>query len=237
MSMWLQSAAPYRNLIGDPDWDSQYLRERGLIPNIVDLLGQCEEAALLDVGTGTGWLFDHIGPSKAYACDIVTPDSLPDWVHFETQDVQSLTYSADTFDIIVASLLLLYCKDLRAACRSLFRVTKPKGGRLILSLMNPYFYRTGDVTEDRNFLVKRNLSKTFEMPFKIANQVGPFTYYYRSLPEYINTLVAEGWSVKSLHDWYIDMEDYQKVVARGVQTKIERTDKVPLYTFIECVKP
>src|ERR1700688_4922580 len=100
-SGWLSSAREYRRLIEDSEWDSSYLRERGLIPNIVDLVGNSGRATLLDAGTGTGWLFDHVSPKAAYACDVIAPSPTSKHVTFDRQDVNALTYQDGMFDIIV----------------------------------------------------------------------------------------------------------------------------------------
>ena len=71
--MWQNAAHDYQELIQDPERDSRVLREQGLFPNVLDLVGNCDDAVVLDAGTGTGWLFESINPSEAYACDIAPP--------------------------------------------------------------------------------------------------------------------------------------------------------------------
>src|ERR1700688_2363801 len=68
-SGWLSSAREYRRLIEDSEWDSSYLRERGLIPNIVDLVGNSGRATLLVVYDGTVLAIDHVSRDAAYACE------------------------------------------------------------------------------------------------------------------------------------------------------------------------
>ena len=74
--MWQNLAEDYKNLIGNPDWDSQFLRRSGLVPNIVEMIGNCEDSVLLDAGTGTGWLFDDVKADKAFAFDVKTPEKV-----------------------------------------------------------------------------------------------------------------------------------------------------------------
>lgn len=234
---WQQAAYDYKILIKNTEFDSQFLRQSGLIPNVVEMVGDCEDSVVLDAGTGTGWLFDFVKPKEAFSCDLNIPKETPEDVHFEFQDVQDVTYADDTFDIIVASLLLIYCERLDDVLRGFFRIAKPNGGRLIISLMHPYFYRTGEVTDDGHFIITSDLSKSFHKEFKIANQVGPFDYFYRPLPDYFNALKNAGWEVNKMKDWFIDIAEHEKLIAGGVRTDIERTGKVPMYTFIECSKP
>lgn len=178
---WQSTAREYRELIGNPDWDSQFLRDNGLKPNILDLLGDCKDAVVLDAGAGTGWLFESIMPAAAYACDIVAPEKIPEGVNFERQDVEALSYDDGTFDIVVASLLLMFCRRFETVCAELYRVAKGGGGRLVVALTHPYFYRTGDVAKDGKFILNRDLSQPFEIPIKIGGKVGPLTYYWAPL--------------------------------------------------------
>jgi SAM-dependent methyltransferase len=227
---WSLRAGAYRDLISDPEQDSRFLRESGLLPNILDMVGACRHATLLDAGTGTGWLFDYIKPKKAHACDLVRPIRLRSHVEFRQENVNALSYRDGTFDIIVASLLLIYCKDLVAVCQELRRVAKRRGAKLVISLMHPYFYRTGEVTNDGNFVITQNLSNPMSFPLKIAEKVGPFEYFYRPFPDYFNALTKTGWTIVEVKDWFIDMSRYPEGLTSGVR----RSGSIPLFTFLEC---
>ena len=84
---WKTAAKEYKSLIKNPEYDSQYLRQRGLVSNIVEMVGDCENSVLLDAGTATCWLFNFVKPKEAHACDINVPEEVPDGVIFENQDV------------------------------------------------------------------------------------------------------------------------------------------------------
>ncbi len=234
---WQSSAHEYRELIQNPEWDSWFLREQGLKPNILELAGDCSKATVLDAGTGTGWLFDVIRPAQAFACDVVVPENFPNGVKFDKQSVEYLNYSDGTFDIVIASLLMMFCERIDLAFAEFFRVSKDCGGQLIISLTHPYFYRTGRVTDDEHYLVTEDLSRPSQTQIKIAGQVGPLVYYYRPLPDYLNGLIAAGWKIVELRDWFIDIEKYKQVLAGGMKSEISRTGRIPLYTFVKCEKP
>jgi ubiquinone/menaquinone biosynthesis C-methylase UbiE len=231
---WHVAAPAYSRLIKDNHFDSHYLRNAGLIPNLIELIGDCRNASLLDVGTGTGWLFDMVHPRSASACDLVRPENLPANVEFRDDDASSLSFPSGSFDKIVASLLLLYCKDLDEVCREFRRVAKSDGAELVVSIMHPYFYRTGRVTEDGAFVVERDLSKKASFDFKIANAVGPFEYTYRPLPDYVNTLIRSGWDILEMRDWFVDLDDYRRIAGARAVNHLPRTGNVPMFTFIKC---
>ena len=231
--MWSDRWKKYKELIGSSDWDSIYLRERGLIPGILELIGDCRDKIVLDAGTGTGWLFGHIHPKEAHACDLVEPVDVAEHVAFRQEDVSCLSYGACQFDLVVASLLLMYCKDLTQILKEFHRVCK-KEGELVLSVMHPYFYRTGEVLQDGRFTISEDLSREREFEFHIAGSVGPFIYFYRPLPVYINALIDAGWIICHVDDWFIDIEEYRSLREQGVKSNLERSGKVPLYNFIKA---
>ncbi len=235
-SAWRVSAADYGDLIEDAEWDSRFIRRTGLLPNLLDLLGNCADKTLLDVGTGTGWLFDFVQPALAYACDIVPTRMQRDNVHFSIADVQSLPYDDETFDTVVASLVLFYCRDLQGACEEIYRVTKSRGGKLTIALMHPYFYRMGAVSTAGGYCITEDLSKPAAMTFRIADRVGPLSYFYRPLPDYVNTLIGSGWVITEMRDWSIDMALYSREAEKGMKGNIQRTGRVPLFSFINCIK-
>jgi len=230
---WQENAGAYRCLIQDSELDSKFIREAGLIPNLVSMIGSCHDATLLDAGCGSAWLAERISPARAFACDLVAPESLPSNVAFSIEDVHALSYPTGMFDVVVASLLLFYCEDLQAACNELYRVSKADS-KLIVSLMHPYFYRTGSVEPKGEYRISADLSAPFAMTFKIGERVGPLVYHYRPLPAYVNALVRSGWQITEMRDWCIDMHQYRKQAGSGMKSRVRRTGLVPLFNFIKC---
>lgn len=231
---WKDKMADYMGLIDDDKLaDSKYLREEGLIKTILKLIGRPEEP-VLDVGCGDGWLFDRLQIKNGLECDIVSHSSRSGRV-VSVQDVQNLSLDDSSFSLVIASMVLMWVENLQSACDELYRVTRDSG-RTIIALTHPYFYRTGTVTETGQFLIDKDLSKPFIIDNHcIAEKVGPFKYFYRPITFYLNTLIASGWTVRCVKDWHIDMNDYIEKVNSDA-SKIKRTNVVPLYTFIECIK-
>ena len=106
---WIDCASTYRSLIEDKAFDSAYLREVGLERNLIEMIGSCGSLRVLDVGCGTGWLFDNISPSEAHQCDIFSsPLQARSNVVFSQTDCRDLCYQSNYFDLLVASLLLMW---------------------------------------------------------------------------------------------------------------------------------
>ena len=235
MRTWAEANRGYANLIDSDDWDARYLREQGLVPNILALAGQCEGKAVLDAGTGTGWLFEHINAEKCHACDLVRPKNLPKYIQFWQGDVCNLRYEDDVFDIVVASLLLMFCPELNLVLREFHRVSTCDAS-LIIALVHPYFYRTGIVMPDGHFLLREDLSSEMELEVRIGEVVDPVTYYYRPYPVYLNSLIDTGWKISEIRDWFIEMMEYGRRRNAGMKSNVHRSGAVPLYSFIKATK-
>lgn len=233
---WTGGTADYMRLICDAGRDSRYLRENGLKRNLQDMAGDCSDARVLDVGCGDGWLLNALKPREGYACDIVEePDLDPRW-NFSLDDIRDLQYPDASFDVVAASLVLMWFEELDQAVGHLHRVTAP-GGKVVIALVHPYFYRTGEPNDDGSFTISRDLSQPFEVPdLQIGGKAGPFAYYYRPWPDYLNACAKAGLRIQEVRDWFIDMADLQEHIDRGMVSDVQRTGKVPLYSFIECVK-
>ena len=233
---WKQAGAAYRDLTDDPRYDTQYLRRRGLIPTVTELIGPSAGLVVLDAGSGPGWLLDEISRAEVYPCDIDSNAAANRHRHFSVQDVRYLGYEDGVFDVVVANFVLMWIPKIDEACREFHRVAKP-GGRLVMSLVHPYFYRTGTARDDGTYLVTRELSRRGPIAdLKIAGQVGPLDYHYHRTDDYLNALIRAGWKITQVRDWYIDIDDYRKN-NQTAHTAIPRTDHVPHYLFLECSKP
>ncbi|MET0418276.1 MAG: class I SAM-dependent methyltransferase, partial [Actinoplanes sp.] len=227
---WQEAFDAYKSLIRDPHHDSEYLRRTGLVPHIVDLLGDVSQAHVLDAGCGTGWLFDTVAPRSGHECDLVAPPQRPQPnIKSQCQDVRALTYDDDSFDIVVSSLVLMWLEDVEATLCELHRVTRP-GGRLIVALMHPYFHTNGHTLQDGSFLVDRPVGGAVRREIMISGLVGPLTYYARTPLDYYNAAVRARWQLIHFRDYFIDLERYRSEAGESWPSA-RRTDKVPLFTF------
>lgn len=209
---WERLRPSYDKLIGDESRDSSYLRTQGLQRNVIELVGDCRSARLLDVGCGTGWLLDAVHPREGFECDSVEPTTLRNGRPFSREDIRSLSYSSSSFDIVVASLVLMWVDELDQAYGELARVLKP-GGRAIVAIVHPFAYRTGEVTPTGTFTVTRRYSTAFVLnDLYIANAVGPLRYFHRPLQDYVNAAARAHLVIDEFREWSIDMEDYRRNV-------------------------
>jgi SAM-dependent methyltransferase len=235
-SGWDERASiAYSDLIVDDRSDSEYLRRQGLVPNVLELVGECRGASVLDVGCGTGWLLDRLPHARGLQCDVLPEPTLQADQRFSVQNVLELGYEADQFDVVVASLVLMWVDDLIRACRELNRVTRPRG-RLVVALTHPFSYRTGRATSRGDYVIEQRYSIERRVSdLMIGGKVGPFVYYHRPIHRYLNAFAECGWRICSMREWSIDLEDYKRA---GVSRSdgAARTDRVPMFAFFSCEK-
>ena len=233
---WENAASAYRDVINDPTGDSAYLRDNGLKPNILELLGDSPANHVLDVGCGDGWLFDTIKPANGIECDLVESVRRPRQWPFSLEDVSELSFEDGVFDLIVTSLVLIWVEDLARACTELYRVAADDAV-LVISIMHPAFYRMGRVQESGDVLIQENYNdRRVISDLRIANKVGPFRYYHRPLSDYVNALVNAGWPLEELREWAMDADDYRQRFPELRPDDRQRTGRLPLYAFIKCKK-
>ena len=175
-------------------------------------------------------------PDECHACDLsATREIFRSSVQFRRCDVNDTGYENEVFDVIVASLLLMFCSDLKVVLREFFRISKSEAS-LIVALVHPYFYRMGDVLPSGDFVLNRDLSTETDFEISIGKSVKPVTYFYRPYPVYLNALVDEKWRIEETKDWFIEMAEYRRHRSSGMKSHIRRSGGVPLYSFIRATK-
>jgi ubiquinone/menaquinone biosynthesis C-methylase UbiE len=131
------------------------LKQRQLyIEEMIDALKLPRGARILDVGCGPGELlltllkrgYDAVGIDISQgmidvARSTIRSAGFADFSGVSVGDIEKLTFQPQTFDVVVASGVIEYQKDDRAALEQMTRVLKP-GGYLIVNVTNRYSFVT-----------------------------------------------------------------------------------------------
>jgi len=122
-------------------WDSAWWLKWALVHHAVRTLGVPEGGAVLDVGTGTGWMalllseagFDVLGVDIAPANIALAREHAERWgssAEFEVSDLEALDLGRE-FDAVVAFDVLHHLARPDVAVRSIAACLRPKGALLI----------------------------------------------------------------------------------------------------------
>src|SRR3954464_13591803 len=106
------------------------------------------------------------------------------------------------------------------------RVTRP-GGKLVVALVHPHFYRTGKALEDDRFVVEADLSRADRIDIMIGGTAGPFTYYRHSIPDYVNALIRAGWRLEAMDELFVPRTEYE--TRFRAHDLVRRSTRVPLF--------
>lgn len=235
VSYWVKGSSSYRELTRGHKADSKFLRESYLYPTLVRFIESSGGTDVLDLGSGDGSIWKFIQSYNVFSCDIVR-ESVAECQKPSVQNAADLAFRDKAFDVVVASLLLMWFSEYSKVLSEIRRVLRP-GGHAIISLVHPYFYRTGRISPTGNFLIESDLSQPWILPdLHIAEAAGPFTYYYRPPNEYVNEAIRAQLRIEEMHDSFIGMDEYNETVPEQ-RRQLPRSGKVPIYSFMLCSRP
>jgi len=231
-SDWHLGLIEYVQATNARETDSEYLRRVGVKPHVLEFCGDASTSAVLDVGSADGWLLRQLHCRAGYSCDVTLTSGTLAEESFVVASAVALPYREQAFDLVAASLMLMWLPSLPPAFREFRRVTR-LGGRLVVAIVHPSYYRTGRVERSGDFTIEQPLGRSWSIAdLRIGGRAGPFTYYAHRYADYFTDALAAGWQLLRLREWFIDMMDYNANVDVGKQI-VARTDKVPLYVFFE----
>lgn len=166
-------------------------------PAMVRLAGEVSGRRILDAGCGTGPLTEELRARGAIMTGVDGSPAmleharrrLGDDVPLHVADLaQPLPFADDTFDDVVASLVLHYLEDWNGPLAELRRVLKP-GGRLILSVNHPAVSAIIQPSED--YFATRQYSEEWQLDGESV----AVTLWHRPLHAMFDAFAAAGFRV------------------------------------------
>ena len=167
------------------------------LPAVLALAGDVRGRRVLDAGCGPG---RHARKLLAKGAHVVGIDISAEMVniarahcggrgHFFRADFAQVEFAAASFDLVIASLTLMYARDIEPVMRN-FSAWLKRDGRLIFSLYHPvrFFQKIADF----NFAKSRKVWLHLQ-----GCDVTVFNYYH-PLPKYFDALRQHGFEVVKL---------------------------------------
>jgi len=171
-------------------------------PAMVRLVGDVDGHRVLDAGCGSGPLTAALQAQGAVVTGFDASREMIEWARrrlgadtdLSVADLGApLPYGDDSFDDVVASLVLHYLEDWVAPLRELRRVLRP-GGRVVLSVPHPsvYLMNYGGSTY---FAVTR-----YSEEFTFGDQQAVLTYWHRPLHAMSDAFTEAGFRISVISE-------------------------------------
>lgn len=171
-------------------------------PAVLDLAGDVRGRTILDAGCGSGPLAaelvgrgaDVVGFDGSPAMIDLARRRLGDTVPLTVHDLaEPLPYADETFDDVVASLVLHYLEDWDAPLAEIRRVLKP-GGRLIASVNHPFAQVLNAPTEDYF------ATRIYDEDVELGGKPTVLTFWHRPLREVVRAVTDAGLGIRAIDE-------------------------------------
>jgi 2-polyprenyl-3-methyl-5-hydroxy-6-metoxy-1,4-benzoquinol methylase len=172
-------------------------RKQLLNPAIFALLGDVRGKSILDAGCGQGYLcrllakkgasITGVEPSEAfytYARSREQEEQLG--IHYVQADLSTWTPPSNTFDFVIANMVLMDIPDYEPALKNCITALK-SGGGLLFSILHPCFEETGSAWKEKGYVEVRDY---FEER-SIKQTYGGY-FIHRPLSTYLNSVIQAG---------------------------------------------
>jgi 2-polyprenyl-3-methyl-5-hydroxy-6-metoxy-1,4-benzoquinol methylase len=221
------------HLIGGFGEEGDLVRKHMLNPAIFTLLGDIRDMVILDAGCGQGYLARLLSRQGAHVTGLEPADALVAYAQKREQDealgityiqadLSSWTPIPNTFDHVIANMVLMDILDYLPALANCVTALKP-AGRLILSILHPCFEESGAAWKDKRYVAT---SDYFEEKL-IKQSYGHFIH--RSLSSYLNAIIHTGCTIREVREPQLDY-------TVAMEHDAERYWSVPGYLVIAAVK-
>lgn len=207
------------------DWFSKIMGETGdtlnkevIGPTLFQVLGSLKNKTLLDVGCGSGYLSAELANT---AKQVVATDFSSEFIDlckkkyrnksnlvFRLQDItKEFQFKDQSFDIVLAKMVLQYVKDLHNFAEESARVIK-KRGRVIVVVDHPFhrqFYYAQSLAGKRG-LSFDNLDNYFSRSPQTKTKLTStrekieLTWYPKTLEDYIRPFIKVGLTLTDLRE-------------------------------------
>ena len=171
-------------------------------PAVLDLVGDVRGRRILDAGCGSGPLAAEL---VARGADVTGFDGSPAMIDLARRRLggtvpltvhdlaEPLPYEDESFDVVVASLVLHYLEDWDAPLAEIRRVLRP-GGRLVASVNHPFAQVLN--APDDDYFVTRLYSEDIEL----NGQTTELTFWHRPLREVVRAVTGAGLDLRVLDE-------------------------------------
>jgi SAM-dependent methyltransferase len=216
-----------------------------IMPFTFKQLGDVSGKVILDLGCGEGGYSRELTRKGAIVTAIDCGESAIKYCISKAEEEQlNITYHVrnscdlysienDTFDVVLASMMLMDCEDFEGTIKEIVRVLKP-AGKLFASVCHPCFHLSGGIgrqriNADKEVVVSNYYHpKEWEAPLPGGNV--NVIWRHRTIEDYVKIFIKSGLTITDLHEPKPTEE--QAVI----NADIAWMQKIPIFMFWELKK-
>ncbi len=208
----------------------------GILPHLLDLLGDVSGRMVLDAGCGEGYLARILTARGAHVTGIDLSPRLialarakdpAGRIAYRVADLSGpLPEHRECFDVVVSYMVLNDVEDHQGFAATLGQVLK-SGGCVVLAFNNPYAY-----------VVRRRISAAYFAsgtihPSGLGSAGVNVSFYHRTLGEYLDAFLAAGLQFTRLRD-----VDHPEIAAdRAAGRPLPEGEDLPRFMLLAFRKP
>lgn len=219
-----------------------------IMPFTLQQLGDVSGKSVLDVGCGEGGYSRELAVRGARVVGIDCAEAVISYcrgrareegldIAYRVCNSCELDGIADaSFDVALASMMLMDCEDFEGTVREIHRVLKPSG-RLFASVLHPCFAVNGEGIGRMDEGINRKVvvSNYFEPRERLAPIVKgastPVIWRHRTMQEYVKTFLQCGFVIADMHE-PVPGEEQAKIAVL-----LDWLRKIPIFLFWDLRKP
>ena len=216
-----------------------------IMPYTFKQLGDVKGKSILDLGCGEGGYSRALArrgavvtavDCAAYAikyCKSKAEEEQLQVTYLERNSCDLYDISDETFDIVLASMMLMDCEDFEGTIREITRVLKPSG-KLFASVCHPCFHSSGGIGRQDKGIDKKVVVSNYYHPTEweapLSSGQVKVTWRHRTLEEYVKAFLKCGLTITDLSEPVPTEEQ------AAISVDIAWMQKVPIFLFWELTK-